>query len=95
MSDAQRSSAAPVAGYQPNASTGQCTQPPKNPSGAQVSPRLEVSIPKVPNFLRTFDDRAVDVAELSERDLLKVAADWTKLLLANAETRRTNRRARA
>lgn len=58
----------------------------------RVTAELEVEVPMVPNYLRRPGAAGVevpiDIAELSEKELRRIAAVWAERLVAHAEYRR-------
>lgn len=61
-----------------------------------ITAQITVEIPQPPNFLRLVknpdaddtDAATIDVADVTEDALRKVAASWTEALVANAASRR-------
>lgn len=58
-----------------------------------IKVQADVQIPPVPNFLRfSNNEGTIDVADVADEGLRALAAEWTKVFLANARARRLEAR---
>lgn len=57
----------------------------------KASVSVTLRMPSLPNFVQYNNDKWVDVADLPEDQLRKLAGLWTEELIANAKRRRQNK----
>ena len=55
---------------------------------AELSVRIQLKIPQLPNFITTTDDRVVDVKDLPDATLRRIGEQWTEKLLRHARERK-------
>jgi len=55
----------------------------------QLETKINICIPRTPNFIRIKGlNTSIDIAELSDHDLHRIADQWTKDLMKKAAKRR-------
>jgi hypothetical protein len=61
---------------------------PKKKTDAQLSVKVQLKLPMLPNFISTVDGRPIDVKDIPDTTLRMIGNRWTDRLIAHARERK-------